>query len=419
MKTFVASFLLLFSAFTLASTPVILQDTELRDFVTWYTKQTGQGVIISPGIKATLTVYAPDVTPDALPDLFAAVIRSHGLDLQPGNPLVITAADHTPDPVPFLDDSLSLVTRVHVFRHVLADDLLDFSTSFVQFQQNGKKASKSPSVYVIRSLNALALTTTEDQHAVYDDLLPVLDNPRPLIHLESVIYETTDSSGLDLGLSYGQSSRTDSGALGGFNLSGLGQMPGAGGSFGIFDGDYLTFVLNALRSDLSGKILSTPQILVLSGEQGLISVGQNVPFLTSVTTGTSQTTQGIERRDVGVSLSVRPFVSQHGQIILNISLTADTINQSLQATDIITNTRNLTTTVRIEAGQSITLGGLITEDQEETFKSVPFLGSIPILGALFRSTSTSTHRRELNIVLRASEITGARPAQLTPRSGGG
>ncbi|MBE0507548.1 MAG: hypothetical protein IBX50_12670 [Marinospirillum sp.] len=418
MKTFVASLLLLFSTFTLASTPVILQDTELRDFVTWYTKQTGQGVIISPGIKTTLTVYAPDVTPDALPDLFAAVIRSHGLDLQPGNPLVITQPDHSLQSAD-QDESLPLVTRVHVFRHVLADDLLDFSTSFVQLQRDGKQASKSPAVYVIRSLNALALTTTEDQHAVYDDLLPLLDNPRPLIHLESIIYETSDSSGLDLGLSYGQSTRSDSGALSGFNLSGLSQMPGTGGSFGIFDGDYLTFVLNALQSDLAGKILSTPQILVLSGEQGVISVGQNVPFLTSVTTGTSQTTQGIERRDVGVSLSVRPFVSQQGQIILNISLTADTINQSLQATDIITNTRNLTTTVRIQAGQSITLGGLITEDQEETVKSVPLLGSIPILGVLFRSTSTSTHRRELNIVLRASEITGARPAQLTPRSGGG
>lgn len=417
MKTFVASLLLLFSTITLASTPVILQDTELRDFVTWYTKQTGQAVIISPGIKTTLTVYAPDVTPDALPELFSAVIRSHGLDLQSGNPLVITQSDPTQSADQ--DESLPLVTRVHVFRHVLADDLLEFSTGFVQVGDNGEQATQLPSVHVIRSLNALALTATEDQHAVYDDLLPLLDNPRPLIHLESVIYETSDSSGLDLGLSYGQSTRTDSGAVGGFSLSGLSQIPGAGGSFGIFDGDYLTFVLNALQSDLAGKILSTPQILVLSGEQGVISVGQNVPFLTSVTTGTSQTTQGIERRDVGVSLSVRPFVSQQGQIILNITLTADTINQSLQATDIITNTRNLTTTVRIQAGQSITLGGLITEDQEETVKSVPVLGSIPLLGVLFRSTSTSTHRRELNIVLRASEINGARPAQLTPRSGGG
>lgn len=411
MKTSAAKallFLLAISTTAAANTlPVILQDTDLRDFVTWYTEQTSQAVIIAPGIKTSLTLYAPEVSRDALPELFQAVIRSHGLQLEPGNPQVITRPD--PEQESDSDSTLPLVTQVHRFHQVLADDLLDFTTAFAQFQAQGKQATKLPSVHVIRSLNALALTTTTEQQQLYQELLTALDTPRPLILLEAVIYEVTDLQGLDLGLAYAQRRSEDARPITGFNLGQLNQLASTGFSLGLYDGDFLSFTLNALKTDVGSRILSTPQILVMSGEQGVISVGQNVPFLSSTTTGNGQTTQAIERRDVGVSLSVRPYVSQAGEIILGISLTADSINQSLQASDIVTNTRNLRTLVRLQTGQSITLGGLITENQEETVRRVPLLGSIPLLGALFRSTSTTTTQRELSVVLRATAIQAGLP----------
>ncbi|MFK7160848.1 hypothetical protein V6U78_07350 [Marinospirillum sp. MEB164] len=401
MKKYAASLLLLFSIQLHAEIPVILQNVALGDFVTWYTEQTGESVIISTDADLKLTVYAPNTPIESLPGLFRSIISAHGLALEGGQPLII--ADPAPEQLSQpVDQSTDLVTLVYRFQHVLADDLLEFTSTFSRSAFEPSLAVAS--VYVVRSLNALALTTTQDRHDVYADLMSHLDTPRPLVLLEAVIYEHRDSSGQDLGLAYGHQ-RDSSGVLGGFNAGQLESLASSGLSLGILSGQNLSVLVNALRSDVQSKILSTPQILVMSGERGVISVGQNVPFLASTTVSNGRETQSIERRDVGVSLTVRPFVSQGGEIILGIQLTADSINQALQASDIITNTRNLSTTVRIQSGQSIALGGLITSDEEERVSSVPFLGAIPFLGALFRSTSTETTERELNIVLRAVSVT--------------
>lgn len=419
MNRLAISLLLLISIHAHAEFPVILNNGSLEDFVSWYAEETGHTVILAPGTEATLTVYAPSVTPDALPELFRSVIISHGLEITGTTDLVISKPQQE-DPGNPEDEPQNLITQVHIFQNTLADDVRDFTSSFITGSDS--KTDRSPAVHVIRSLNALAVTTTEEQHRLYSSLLTHLDTSRPLIHLEAVIFENSGNSGLDLGVSYGQTG-LDSGSgsgtgfdsrsgfgtgtgsmVGGFDLNGLNQLPGSGFAFGLLNDQQLSFVLNALQSDVDAHILSKPQILIMSGEEGVISVGQNVPFLASTTMNNGQTTQSIERRDVGVSLTVRPFISQQGQIILALTLKADSINQSIQASDIITNTRNIKTTVQLQAGQSISLGGLITTEEEQRVRKVPLLGSIPYLGALFRSTSTQTTERELNIILRASNV---------------
>ena len=104
----------------------------------------------------------------------------------------------------------------------------------------------------------------------------------------------------------------------------------------------------------------------MAGDEGLVSVGQNVPFLSSTTVTSGLSTQSIERKDVGVSLAVKPFITPDDNILLNLSLTADSINQSLTAADIITNTRNIKTRVRLRYGETLSLGGLITKEEEKT-----------------------------------------------------
>lgn len=412
MKKLAVSFLLMFSPVIFAATvPVILQDTPLRDFVVWYSKETGNSVLISPDVSLSLTVYAPSVERQALPDFFSAVIRSHGLELSSGStgePAVISSPKKLPEVEQLISTDSTRSTQLHVFKHVLVDDLLDFSSSFFSSTSAPSPTPSaalplSSSVFVIRSQNALAVTATEEKHTLFQELLPFLDSARPLVYLEAVIYEVASSENLDLGVSYASSRSENTPYTAGFNR-GLRALANSGFSFGIYDGDFLNFALNALHANTDTKILSTPKILVMSGESGTISVGQNVPFIASSSTVNNQLIQSIERRDVGFNLSVKPFVSSSGQIILGLSLSADSINTSVQASDIITNTRNLSTRIQLASGESLVLGGLVNEDTDTRVSQVPILGSIPFLGAIFRSTTTTSIQRDLNIVLKATAL---------------
>lgn len=168
MKKYAASLLLLFSFHVHASVPVILQDASLKEFVTWYSEQTGQAVIVSPGTDARLTVYSPNTSVDSLPELFHAIIESHGLQVQGDSPLVISKPQPA-DPDNPEQELQNLITQVHIFQNTLADDVRDFTSSFIMASDS--KTDRSPAVHVIRSLNALAVTTTEEQHQLYSSLL--------------------------------------------------------------------------------------------------------------------------------------------------------------------------------------------------------------------------------------------------------
>lgn len=405
MKLLASFFLLIFSSLTYANNPIVLQDTPLREFVSWYTNKTNKTVLIESGNNITLNAYAPGVDDQALEEFFKTLLNAHGLDLvsQGDSYLVkIKEVDLSLADLSLADlkeDNEPLITVVHVLNNVLADDLESFARIFTN-QQEDKRDSNNQ-VFVIRSLNALALKTTEEQQATFSDLLPFIDTPRPLVYLEAIIYEDTTGKGLDLGMGYGKQTGD---YVGGFSLGALNELNPNGFSFGVLSDDALNFTLNAIQNDSKVNILSNPQVLIVSGEEGIISVGQNVPFISSTTLNNGNTTQSIERRDVGVSLTVKPFVTQSDLIMLNLALTADSINQSLKATDIITNTRNLSTKVSLKKGETLLLGGLVTTEEEEQVRKVPFLGSIPLLGALFRSTSTSTTKKELNIILKATSI---------------
>lgn len=403
MKLLASCLLLVFSSLALANNPIVLQDTPLREFVSWYTNKTNKTVLIESGNNITLNAYAPSVDDQALEEFFKTLLNAHGLELvSQGDSYLVKIKEVDISLLDLKEDGEPLITVVHVLNNVLADDLESFASVFVSKDQDKKDSDQQ--VFVIRSLNALALKTTEEQQATFRDLLPFIDTPRPLVYLEAIIYEDTTGEGLDLGLGYGKQVNDSGDHIGGFNLGALNELNPNGFSFGVLSDEALNFTLNAIENDSKVNILSKPQVLIVSGEEGLISVGQNVPFISSTTLNNGNTTQSIERKDVGVSLTVQPFVTQSDLIILNLALTADSINQSLKASDIITNTRNLNTKVRLKKGETLLLGGLVTSEEEEQIRKVPLLGSIPYLGALFRSVSTSTTKKELNIMLKATSI---------------
>jgi len=168
----------------------------------------------------------------------------------------------------------------------------------------------------------------------------------------------------------------------------------------------------ALTSNQLGNILSTPNLLTLDNYQAKIVVGQNVPFVTgSFTTTATVATPGqgpvnpfqtIERKDVGLTLRIKPQISEGSTVRLEIYQEVSDIAPSLLtgASDLITNKRSIETKVIVDDGATIVLGGLIQNTLNETTQGVPFLSEIPILGALFRFKSQEKKRTNLMIFLR-------------------
>lgn len=168
------------------------------------------------------------------------------------------------------------------------------------------------------------------------------------------------------------------------------------------EGGDFNALIKAVAKNQNTKLLSRPNMFIMDRERGYITVGQNVPFLTSteVTDGGNQVQQ-IERKDVGVSLDVTPHV-MGSHVVLQITQKSDSVTDSSIASDIITNTRTLQTVVKVLDGQTITLGGLISSEQRDSVSGVPVLMEIPLLGSLFRTEKTNTVEKELKVVIRTT-----------------
>jgi len=161
-------------------------------------------------------------------------------------------------------------------------------------------------------------------------------------------------------------------------------------------------------------VLSTPTILTLDNEQAEIVVGQEVPFVTgSFNNGFNNTDgntavpvgngfQTIERRDVGISLRITPQINDGDTIQLEVLQETSAIAaQDVEGVaDVVTNRRSIEAVVQVDDGQIVVLGGLITDDVQDTVSKVPFLGDIPIIGSLFRNKSKSAIKQNLMVFLK-------------------
>lgn len=193
--------------------------------------------------------------------------------------------------------------------------------------------------------------------------------------------------------------------------SGLGSAIGAGSSIALgkykegADGSRQLYgaLIQALKENTASNLLSTPSIVTMDNEEAYIVVGQNVPFVTgSVTTNSTginpYTT--VERKDVGVTLKVIPHIGENGTVRLEIEQEVSNVQASKgQAADLITNKRAIKTAVLAEHGQTVVLGGLVSDDVEFNRQGIPGLSSIPYLGKLFRSDTRSNVKRNLLVFI--------------------
>ena len=271
-------------------------------------------------------------------------------------------------------------------------------------------------------LNAIVMRGSPAAMAEMESLIAELDVRRPQVMIEAAIVEITGDMAEQLGVQLGLGGAAiDSPSSGGSSFSGTGVslrqvllalgVSGAtalapeGASALIRGGSDFSILVQALGSSTRANLLSTPSITTLDNQPAEIVVGQNVPFRTGsfATDGnTINPFTTIERQDVGITLRVVPRIHDGDVIRLEVAQEVSSLVSAnvSGAADLITNRRSIQTTVLADNGQTIVLGGLISDDRMSTNSQVPILGDIPVLGRAFRSSRESTSRRTLFIFLR-------------------
>jgi general secretion pathway protein D len=294
----------------------------------------------------------------------------------------------------------------------------------------GGTAAVSSVIQAYPPTNSIIISGPEPLYRSLRTVIDALDQRRSQVYVEALIVEVSTGLAAEFGVQWNAARNIGSGqtAFGGTNFSTtigsnilqVADSPatiGQGLNLGIIQGTInipgfgtvanLQLLARALEGDSNANVLSTPNVLTLDNEEAKIVVGQNVPFITGTYTPTSGSAtnpfQTIERKDIGITLRVTPQVSEAGAVKLKIFQEVSSVTRDkalVQSADIITNKRSLESTVLVDNGQIVVLGGLIQDDQQATQDKVPLLGDIPYVGALFRYESRNRKRTNLMVFLR-------------------
>lgn len=334
-----------------------------------------------------------------------------------------------------LDNSLNENTKVIYLNYSQAEDILkilkDVSASFNQEQNIDYKT-------VITSheeTNSIVIRSNPQTIKTLTSIVEQLDIRRPQVFVEAIIVEISDESARALGVDTiysGDATNNTPIALSRFpsttspdllslaisadDDSNLGANTSAASSLlstrglvagvgNIIDGeDNFALLLSVLKDDSNSNILSTPSAVVMDNEEASLLVGQEIPVTTGESLGTNNLTpfRTTAREEIGIKLEVKPQINEADSVALFIRQEVSSIagSQLPNSSDLITNKREIETTVLADNGEILVLGGLISEDIQESVNKVPLLGDLPIIGTLFRSSAKSVEQRNLMIFLR-------------------
>jgi len=334
-----------------------------------------------------------------------------------------------------LDNSLNENTKVIYLNYSKAEDILkiltDVSASFNQEENQDYKT-------VITSheeTNSIIIRSNPQTIKTLTSIVEQLDIRRPQVYVEAIIVEISDESARALGVDTiysGDSTgntpialtrfpsttnpdllsiigsaddNTNIGSSAGAASSLLGTRGFVAGLGNLTEGeDNFAVLLSLLREDQNSNILSTPSAVVMDNEEASLLVGQEIPITTGESLGANNLTpfRTTAREEIGVKLEVKPQINDSGSVALFIRQEVSSIAgaQLPNSNDLITNKREIETTVLADNMEILVLGGLISEDVQESVNKVPLLGDIPLLGRLFRSSAKSIQRRNLMIFLR-------------------
>jgi general secretion pathway protein D len=322
-------------------------------------------------------------------------------------------------------------TRVRYLRYASAEDLatkLDAQYSIAAgAQANGSVVDVT--IWADEQTNALVITAPPKTMRSMMSVIDRLDIRRAQVLIETIIVEVGVDKAAEFGITWAV--LDDDTAVGAttfpivpggvtdlISASGTPEgaaaaiQPGITGAVGRLSDSGLSFaaVIRALQSDANNNIMATPTLVTMDNEEAQIQVGQEVPFVTgSFTTpvaggATVNPFTTVEREQVGLTLKITPQINEGDAVLLKIEQEISTLTDSTQAVDLITNNRTITTTVIVEDGGTLVIGGLIQDDVRESEQRVPVLSSIPLLGVLFRAKKVQYVKTNLMFFIKPTII---------------
>jgi general secretion pathway protein D len=325
-----------------------------------------------------------------------------------------------------LDTPMEVGGNIHVvyLRNAVAKDLVPVLTGVSQNVVKGGKAGAAGAagnivIQADENTNSLVITAPPEVFRSLKTVISQLDVRRAQVMVDAVIAEITTDKARELGVQWAVDGRNGGNAVGIVNfplattpitaLANLTTPPATAGltiGAGNFNAtNKIAGLLSLLAGDAHTNILSTPTLVTLDNQEAEIVVGQNVPFVTGsyANTGGGTTPSNpfttIQRQDVGLSLKIKPQINEGDSIKMDVTQEVSSIAPSSGATDIITNKRSIKTSVMVDDGQIIVLGGLIKDDLTQSQQKVPGLGDIPLLGWLFRYEKTEKIKTNLMVFL--------------------
>jgi general secretion pathway protein D len=343
-------------------------------------------------------------------------------------------------------------TRVIFLNYAKSEDLvkvLQGVSASIQAEEQGatkgrKTGNRTVSIDHHEDSNALVITAEPDMLRSLEDVIRQLDVRRAQVQVEAIIVEVFEGDGTTLGVQWGSekfgAQQFTNGTVGIGSLAIAAEQAqdstttttgfddnGQPYSFDeTVDGDFTNLasllggvngflvgavkngwgaVLQAVSTDTNSNILATPHLTTLDNEEAFFIVGQEVPVITGSSTGNNNSNpfQSVDRKEVGIKLKVTPQINEGDAVQLLIEQEVSSVSGATSV-DITINKREIKTTVIVDDGGTIVLGGLIDEDVQESVSKVPFLGDIPILGNLFKSTTTSKRKRNLMVFIRPTIV---------------
>ena len=289
--------------------------------------------------------------------------------------------------------------------------------------------------------NALIIQAPEPVYNNLRSIIDRLDIRRAQVYIEALVVEVSANRAAEFGIQWQALSGIGRSGVQGFGGTNFGVRGsgnniidaainpgtlGQGLNIGILNGVVtipglgeilnLAFLARALETDADANILATPALLTLDNEEARIIVGQNVPFITGQYAQTGSSTsvtpfQTVERRDVGLTLRVKPQITEGGGVRLVVYQEVSRVDSQTNPAGIITNKRALESLVTVDDGQIVVLGGLISEEYVGSTDKVPLAGDIPFIGGLFRYDNRQRVKTNLMVFIRPTVVRGGRGAE--------
>ena len=344
-------------------------------------------------------------------------------------------------------------TRVLFLNYAKAEDLVKVlqgvSASIQAEEQSGGTTRRTGtnreiSIDAHQDSNAIVITAEPDMMRSLEDVVRQLDIRRAQVQVEAIIVEVFEGDGTTFGVQWASEAGggtqfskgvvavgslavarkeaeddtdteayvTDDGEVVTVTTTDEGDYSSLASLLGSANGliagiieDGWGAVVQAVSTDTNSNILATPHLTTMDNEEAFFIVGQEVPIITGTTTGSNNSNpfQTVDRQEIGIKLKVTPQINEGDAVQLLIEQEVSSVSGATSV-DISINKREIKTTVIVDDGGTIVLGGLIDEDVQESISKVPLLGDIPILGHLFKSTSSTKRKRNLMVFLKPTIV---------------